>query len=67
MKQDPRDHFWFLRHRGDVLKCCGKVDNLIIQELPGRGMLGICKVCGRRHRKIFAEPGVVFEKARLIG
>ena len=54
---DLRDHFWFLRHRADVLKCCGNVDNLLITEFPNRSMLAICKVCWRKHRKVLAEPG----------
>lgn len=55
-RQDVRDHFWFLRDRADVLKCCGNVDNLVITEFPNKTMLGQCKKCGRKHRKMMAEP-----------
>jgi len=60
---DLRDHFWFLRHRADVLKCCGNVDNLHITEPTHGSMLAICKVCGRKHRKMIAEPGRIFSRA----
>jgi len=54
---DLRDQFWFLRHRADVLKCCGNVDNLLIEVFPNKSALAICKKCGRKHRKMLAEPG----------
>ena len=57
---DLRDHFWFLRHRADVLACCGNVDNLEIVDHGNRSMTATCKKCGRVHRKMTAEPGVIF-------
>ena len=63
---DPRDHFWFLRHRADVLKCCGNVDNLFIQDHGNKTYTGTCTKCGRVHRKMVAEPGVIFAKPTLI-
>lgn len=62
-----RDDFWFLRKRADVLKCCGNPNNLAIIEVPGGSELAICKVCGRRHRRLIAEPGTILTKATLIG
>lgn len=56
-KVDKRDLYWFLRHRADVLKCCGNVDNLQIEVFPNKTMRATCIKCGRRHWKMVAEPG----------
>jgi len=56
---DQRDAFWFLRHRADVLKCCGIVDNLHITELPNKTHVAVCVKCGRKHYKMAAESGKI--------
>lgn len=60
---DARDHFWFLRQRADVLKCCGNVDNLNIVDNGNKTMTAICTKCGRRHHKMIAESGKIFTRA----
>lgn len=56
---DLREHFAYLRHRGDVLKCCGIVDNLRIFEHSNRTLRAVCIKCLRRHRLMFAETGLI--------
>lgn len=55
---NPRDHFWFLRLRADVLKCCGNPDNLQVVQFPNASMKATCKKCGRSHRTMLAEEGL---------
>lgn len=49
--------FAYLSKRADVLKCCGDPKNLHVTEPAKDVKLAICKVCGRKHRKLFCEPG----------
>lgn len=50
--------FAYLKKRADVLACCGDPKNLFVRTLPdGRSQLAVCKECGRRHRKMYAEAG----------
>lgn len=57
-KVNARDHFWFLRLRADVLKCCGNPDNLDVVKFPNNSLKATCKKCGRAHRTVIAEPGI---------
>ena len=58
-KVNAKDHFWFLRLRADVLKCCGNPDNLDVIHFPNNVMKATCKKCGRSHRTVMAEPGII--------
>ena len=54
--------FAYLRKRADVLKCCGMPKNLHVTA-PMKGvLLARCKVCGRKHRKMQADPGSLFAR-----
>lgn len=49
--------FAFLLQRKDVKLCCRDlVNNLRVEELPQRALKATCKVCGRRHFLMTAEP-----------
>ena len=60
-KFDKHDHFWFLRERQDVLRCCYTMDNLVVYEQANNVMKAVCKVCGRKHVKMLAEPGRIWD------
>jgi hypothetical protein len=54
MKEHP---FAYLRKRADVLKCCGEPRNLQVTSPQKDVQIAICKVCARKHRKMYCEPG----------
>lgn len=54
--------FAFLRHRADVLACCAETKNLHVTEPQKDVKLAICKVCGRKHRKLYCEPGSILAR-----
>ena len=58
-KQNPKDHFWFLRLRADVLKCCGNPDNLDVVQFPNQSIKATCNKCNRVHRTMIAEQGTI--------
>ena len=52
-----------LRTRADLKSCCKHSHNLLMIEETQMGTaLRACKVCGRRHRYMFAEPGKLFSQ-----
>ena len=48
---------------GVIQPCCQDQENMVAQEIPEGSPKGIyhnkCKVCGRNHRGIKAEPGMI--------
>ena len=56
--RNPKDYFWFLRLRADVLKCCGNPDNLVVVASGNGNMLATCTKCNRKHRYMHSEPGI---------
>jgi hypothetical protein len=57
----PQDEYRWqqnLRQRSDLKSCCKHHWNLVlIEETTFGTALKACKVCGRRHRLLVAEPG----------
>lgn len=54
--------FAYLRKRADVMKCCGIEKNLFVRNPAPGVFVADCLVCGRRHRKMRAEPGSIFAR-----
>ena len=51
-----------------INECCKNKENLELQPVIQPGSeLRICKVCGRRHRRLIAEPGVIGVIGKSIG
>ena len=48
---------------GVIQPCCQNQENMVAQKIPAGSPKGIyhnkCKVCGRSHRGIKAEPGMI--------
>lgn len=59
-----REHpFAYLKHRADLKRCCHNEKNLRVVQRAFKTIVGVCVVCGRKHRKMTAEPGTIFAKS----
>jgi len=54
--------FAYLKQRTDLMKCCADVRNLDVTEPQPDVKVATCRRCGRRHRKVFCEPGSLLAK-----
>lgn len=57
MKEHPFAH---LKDRADVRRCCAEPSNIDVTQPQPNLWVGVCRKCGRRHRKLFCEPGSIF-------
>ena len=54
--------FAYLKQRADLKKCCADVRNLhVVNPQPGLH-IALCTRCGRKHRKLFCEPGTILAR-----
>lgn len=51
---------------GTIKDCCMDPRNLSLRQRQHDIVTYVCRVCGCRHRKMWAEPGVIFGKAEII-
>lgn len=56
-----------LGRRADAGDCCRDPANLITQQSGWKCYLSVCRRCGRRHRRMVAEPGNVLATGRHSG
>jgi hypothetical protein len=50
-----------------VHKCCTVSANMLLVSIEPPNTVLVCKHCGRRHRRMYAEPGVIFSKGKELG
>lgn len=57
-----------LQKRADIAECCKRPGTLICVEKTAPGSaLYVCTVCGRRHRYMKAEPGMIGLRGSSLG